>query len=86
MGKLASMPRTAPPPKLPNLQKRTREHLLPHEVEAMIKAARGVGRHGNRDATLILLAYRHRLRVSELVAKALGAGGLWQWHDLHQSP
>lgn len=62
------MPRTSPPPKIPNLQKRTREHLLPHEVEAMIKAARGVGRHGNRDATLILLAYRHGLRVSELVA------------------
>ncbi|MBD0364197.1 MAG: tyrosine-type recombinase/integrase [Coleofasciculus sp. C3-bin4] len=68
MGKLASMPRTAPPPKIPNLQKRTREHLLPQEVEAMIKVARGVGRHGNRDATLILLAYRHGLRVSELVA------------------
>ncbi len=51
-----------------NLEKRTREHLLPNEVEAMIKAAKSVGRHGNRDATLILLAYRHGLRVSELVA------------------
>lgn len=62
------MPKVAPPLKTPNCQKRTREHLLPQEVEVMLKAARGVGRHGNRDATLILLAYRHGLRVSELVA------------------
>lgn len=62
------MPKVAPPFKTPYCQKRTREHLLPTEVEAMLKAARGVGRHGNRDATLILLAYRHGLRVSELVA------------------
>jgi type 1 fimbriae regulatory protein FimB/type 1 fimbriae regulatory protein FimE len=47
---------------------RTREHLLPQEVEAMLKAARNAGRHGHRDATLILIAYRHGLRVSELVA------------------
>jgi type 1 fimbriae regulatory protein FimB/type 1 fimbriae regulatory protein FimE len=59
---------TAPPLKTPNCQKRTREHLLPQEVEAMLKAARNVGRHGNRDAALILIAYRHGLRVSELVA------------------
>ncbi len=59
---------TAPPLKTLNCQKRTREHLLPQEVEAMLKAARNVGRHGNRDPALILIAYRHGLRVSELVA------------------
>lgn len=59
---------TPPPLKVPNHQKRIREHLLPQEVEAMLKAARNVGRHGDRDAALILIAYRHGLRVSELVA------------------
>ncbi|MBW4558763.1 MAG: tyrosine-type recombinase/integrase [Trichormus sp. ATA11-4-KO1] len=62
------MVRTAPPKKVKNLEKRTREHLLPNEVQAMIKAAHQVGRHYLRDATLILLAYRHGLRISELVA------------------
>jgi type 1 fimbriae regulatory protein FimB/type 1 fimbriae regulatory protein FimE len=49
------------------IQVRPREHLTPHEVEAMIQAARTTGRHGHRDSTLILLAYRHGLRISELV-------------------
>jgi type 1 fimbriae regulatory protein FimE len=31
-------------------------------------AAGRLGRHGHRDATLILLAYRYGLRVSELVS------------------
>ena len=68
MGKLVMMPRTAPPTKIPNLEKRSREHLFPQEVAAMISAAKKVGRHGLRDSTLILMAYRHGLRVSELVA------------------
>jgi len=68
MGKLVKMPRTAPPPKIPNQDKRSREHLFPTEVKAMIAVAKKVGRHGLRDSTLILMAYRHGLRVSELVA------------------
>lgn len=68
MGKLVKMPRTAPPPKIPNQDKRSREHLFPQEVTVMITAAKKVGRHPLRDSTLILMAYRHGLRVSELVA------------------
>jgi type 1 fimbriae regulatory protein FimB/type 1 fimbriae regulatory protein FimE len=45
---------------------RTREHLTATEVEALIESAKG-NRHGHRDATMILLAYRHGLRASELV-------------------
>ena len=62
------MPRTAPPTKIPNQGKRSREHLFPTEVTAMIAAAKKVGRHPLGDSTLILMAYRHGLRVSELVA------------------
>jgi type 1 fimbriae regulatory protein FimB/type 1 fimbriae regulatory protein FimE len=46
---------------------RSREHLTPAEVEKLRKAARSIGRHGDRNATMILLAYRHGLRVSELI-------------------
>ena len=47
--------------------RRPRAYLLEEEVEAMIKAARR-NRHGVRDGAMILLGYRHGLRVSELVA------------------
>jgi type 1 fimbriae regulatory protein FimB/type 1 fimbriae regulatory protein FimE len=55
-----------PPPKVPNADRRSREHLTPAEIDRLIAAARGLGRHGDRDAAMILLAYRHGLRVSEL--------------------
>jgi type 1 fimbriae regulatory protein FimB/type 1 fimbriae regulatory protein FimE len=42
--------------------------LTPLEVEALVQAANRVGRHGHRDAVLILIAYRHGLRVTELVS------------------
>src|SRR5215831_20363804 len=48
-----------PPAKPKNADRRTREYLMPTEVERLIGAARQVGRHGHRDATLILLMYRH---------------------------
>src|ERR1700733_2862621 len=44
---------------------RDREHLTEREVECLIKAAKG-NRHGHRDTTMILIGFRHGLRVSEL--------------------
>ncbi len=38
------------------------------EIDKLIKTARNIGRYGHRDATMILIAYRHGLRVSELVS------------------
>ncbi len=57
-----------PPRKRPNAERRSREFLSPAEVEKLMEAAQRVGRHGQRDATMILIAYRHALRVSELTA------------------
>jgi integrase len=56
----------APPVRRPNAKLRTREYLTEAEVERLIEAAKG-NRYGHRDATMILMAYRHGLRVSELV-------------------
>ena len=44
-----------------------REYLTEREIERLIEAA-GKNRWGHRDATAILIAYRHGLRASELVA------------------
>jgi integrase len=57
----------APPLKQPNVERRSREYLTPAEIDRLMAAARHLGRHGHRDATMILVAYRHGLRVSELV-------------------
>ena len=57
--------RTVTPTRRPNADYRTREHLTQAEVERLIKAA-GKNRWGHRDATMILVAFRHGLRVSEL--------------------
>src|SRR5262249_2074050 len=58
-----------PPTSLPNHASRSREHLTPDEVERMIVAARQAGgRLAERDALLIMIAYRHGLRASELIA------------------
>ena len=47
-----------------NAEARSREYLTAAEVEKLIKAAKA-GRWGHRDATLILVAFRHGLRAKE---------------------
>jgi integrase len=57
---------------------RTREHLLPEEVEAMRSAIKkSKTRHAHRDSTLILLIYRHGLRVAEVASLR------WEQIDFH---
>jgi integrase len=58
--------RTVTPRRRPNTDYRTREYLTEVEVEKLIAAA-GDNRRGHRDATMILVAFRHGLRASELV-------------------
>ena len=55
------------PRRLANAEYRTREYLTPTEVDRLIKAA-GKNRYGHRDATMLLVCYRHGLRASELVS------------------
>ena len=57
---------TTPPPRRRNADVRAREYLTGAEIELLMKTAED-NRHGHRDATMILVAYRHGLRVSELV-------------------
>ena len=66
-----------PPTKPKNTDRRAREYLTPADVERPIGAARKVGRHGDRDATLILLMYRHGLRVAEVSRLR------WEHIDVH---
>jgi type 1 fimbriae regulatory protein FimB/type 1 fimbriae regulatory protein FimE len=70
---------TLPPPRRKNEELRPREFLTGEEVERLRKAAGDrLGRHPHRDGTMILLAYRHGLRVTELV------GLRWDMVDLDQ--
>lgn len=60
---------------------RPRDYLTPDEMRRLLIAARS-GRHGPRDHAMLLLMYRHGLRVSELIALRrsdldLKAGHLW---------
>ena len=67
-----------PPRKRKNDELRSREWLTDDEVEKLMKAA-GDNRHGHRDATMILVAFRHGLRAAELVSLR------WDAIDFHHS-
>jgi integrase len=56
------------------LDRRPRDHLYPAEAEAIIKAAKKIGRYPLRDSTMIRLAYGHGLRATEVCSL--------QWSDL----
>jgi integrase len=63
----ATVKRTvAMPLRRPNAELRTREYLTDAEIGRLTDAAKA-NRYGHRDATIILLVYRHGLRASELV-------------------
>src|SRR5712664_3858188 len=53
------------PTRRPNAELRPREHLTELEVGKLITVAKG-NRWGQRDAAMILIAFRHGLRASEL--------------------
>ena len=50
----------------PNAHYRTREYLTEREIERLMAAAGKSNRHGHRDSTMTLVAFRHGLRASEL--------------------
>lgn len=60
-----SQNRTVMPSRPANDELRTREHLLPAEIDKLIEVTKS-SRYPHRDATLILVAYRHGLRASEI--------------------
>lgn len=57
-----------PPKRVKNIERRPREYLTEREVERLIKTAAEHPVTGARDSTMILMAYRHGFRVSELCA------------------
>jgi integrase len=71
--------KVAMPLRKPNAELRKREYLNEDEIEQLLKAARA-GRHGHRDETMILVAYRHGLRAAEI------AGLEWSQVEFSRNP
>ena len=67
-----------PPMRRKNKDVRSREYLTSEEVDKLAAAAKSLGRHGHRDMTMIIMSFRHGLRVSELVTLR------WDMIDLKQ--
>jgi len=61
---ILQVPRSTPT-RLPNAAYRSREYLTPTEMDALLEAARKM-RHGHRDSTMLLIAYRHGFRAAEI--------------------
>ena len=59
---------TNPPRPTPYTARRSREYLTAREINTLMETVRRSNRHGHRDATMILIAYRHGLRPSEASA------------------
>ena len=59
---------TVPPRRKCYNELRPREYLTEKEVEHLGRVAKKRGRYGHRDATMILLAYRHGFRTAEVSA------------------
>ncbi len=84
--------RTVVPRRPKNGDIRSREHLTIDEVERLIEAAKS-NRYGQRDALMVLLAFRHGLRAGEMVDLRWGPGRLQssfparpppqEWHTQH---
>ena len=76
--------KVAPPRRRPNRDTRTRDYLTPSEMDRLLDrlldVAGAAGRHGTRDRTLLLLMYRHGLRVGEAIALRWEQVGLKAGH------
>ena len=64
------------PVRKPNAAYRSREHLTEREVERLVEAAKD-NRWGHRDATMVLVAFRHGLRACR--AGGPSPGSRWTW-------